>query len=158
MLWIRWENQSGWRVTKQKRAQRGISSRKVLDVLNSADLQTGVPVQLGGQRKRGLTYSHYWENACWTGGRDAEGRSGFLRPMYQESGKTFFWRFHLWNKHEFPLFFFFFSPKGKQKLLSPAVMLKPRLCNRTWLQQMQKQFLHWTLHLDTDRRWFSLAL
>lgn len=37
-------------------------------------------------------------------------------------------------------FLFFFRPEGKHKLLSPAVMLRHWLCNRTWLQQMQKHF------------------
>lgn len=37
-------------MTKQKRAKRAISYRRVLDVLNSADLQTGVRVQKGRER------------------------------------------------------------------------------------------------------------
>lgn len=43
-------------MTKQERAKRGISYRKVLEALNSADLQTGVPVQLGRQEE-GVVYA-----------------------------------------------------------------------------------------------------
>lgn len=46
---------------------------------------------------------------------------------------TLLWLFQL-------RFLFCFRPEGKQKLLSPAVVLRHWLCNKTWLQQIQKHF------------------
>lgn len=43
------------------------------------------------------------------------------------------WLFQLW-------LLLFFRLEGKKELLSPAVILRNWLCNRTWLQQIQKHF------------------
>lgn len=81
--------------------------------------------------------------------RPEEGRSGFLRPMCKDS-VTPYCGSSSWDS--------FFRPEVKQKLPCPAVMLRHWLCNRTWLQQMQKHFFTelciWTWTED-DSLWLS---
>lgn len=140
-----------WRVTRQKRAWRGISYTMVLDMLNSADLQTGELVQLGGQRTGGLLPLLRKCMLDW--GKRCKGKIWVPRAHVSWACQTLFWLFQLWNKHEFLLFF---MPEGKKKSLSPVVMLRPHFCNRTWLQQMQNHLfteLHTWTQTEDDSLW-----
>lgn len=99
--------------------------------------------------KRGLGCSSYWENAHWTTERDAEGRFGFLGPMCQDTVTPCFGS-SSWD------FCFSLGQRESWNCYPPAVTLRHWLCNRTWLQQMQKHFFAelciWTWTQD-DSLW-----